>query len=124
MKRLALALLVLVGMSSSAFSQEASNIATTKGSKELAASKVNGNFIFVLPDNVTSDQVTKSAKYYTHYFSVDFDVDSHTVKVEMKDNTQKGRYVIARFLSSCGVRYLAVDSENLELYDFLDKHLK
>lgn len=106
------------------FAQTATDIAQTKGAKALAASKVSGEFVFTLPSNITSEDVVQNAKYYTHYFSVQFDESSHEAKIVMNENTSKNRYVIARFLTVCGVKYLAVDGTNVELYDFIEAHLQ
>lgn len=124
MKKLILTFCVLVGLSSFSFAQEVNEIALTKGSKELTASKESGKFEFTLPSNVTSAEVEKNSTYYTHYFSVSFDEGSHKASIEMTENTSKNRYVIARFLTSCGVRYLDVNDENIELYDFIEAYLK
>lgn len=124
MKKLILTFFVLIGLSSLGFAQEASQIATTKGAKELSASKASGNFEFTLPGNLTADQVEKNSTYYTHYFTVSFDANSHKATIEMMENTSKNRYVIARFLTACGISHLEVDDNNIELYDFIDDYLK
>ena len=124
MKKLLIALFVLFGATTMTFAQEANEIATTKGAKVLASSKTSGQYTFTMPSNITQADIDKNAKYYTHYFTVTFDESSRTAGIEMVENTEKNRYVIARFLTACGVRYLTVDDANLELHDFIEKHLK
>ncbi|MBL4861830.1 MAG: hypothetical protein JKY09_02280 [Crocinitomicaceae bacterium] len=121
MKKLIYTLFVLVGLSSFSFAQE-NDLAITNGATELAVSKVSGIYVFTLPDNVTKEDVAKNAKYYTHYFSVEF--KDHKATIKMTNNNAKDRYVIARFLTACKVRHIQVDDDSLELYDFIEKHLK
>ena len=124
MKKLIFALFVLVGITSMSYAQTAEDVASTKGSKELATSKIDGKFIFKMPSNVTNENVEQTSKYYTHYFTVNFDASSHNAIITMNENTSKNRYVIARFLTANGVKYLSVDGENLELYVFIEKYLQ
>ena len=124
MKKLIFTFFVLIGLSSMGFAQEADAIATTKGSKELSSSKESGKFEFTLPSSLTAEDVSKNAAYYTHYFTVSFDAGSHKAVLAMTENTSKNRYVIARFLTACGVSHLEVDKANVKLYDFIDLYLK
>ena len=124
MKKLLFTLLALVSISTMTFAQTSSDIAVTKGSNALVASKADGKFVFKLPSNLTAEDVEQNSKYYTHYFSVSFDAGSHDATVTMNENTEKNRYVIARFLSANGIKFLSVDGENVALYDFIDKYLK
>lgn len=124
MKKLILSLIVLITATSMSFAQSSNEIASTKGAKELAVSKSSGEFVFTLPSNLTKEDIDKNSKYYTHYFTISFDESSHTATINMNDNTSKNRYVIARFLTACGVKYVTVDDVNLELSDFIEKHLK
>ena len=57
--------------------QEPAELAVSKGTEALAKSKSSGEYTFTLPSNVTKEDVAKSSKYYTHYFTVDFDAKAH-----------------------------------------------
>lgn len=124
MKKLFYTLVILLSVSISANAQETTEIAASKGTSALSDSKTSGSYVFTLPGNVTKDDVDKASKYYTHYFTVGFDEGSHEVSVNMVDNTAKNRYVIARFLTACGVRYVTVDKDNIPLHDFIEKYLQ
>lgn len=104
--------------------QEPAELAISQGIEALAKSKSSGEYTFALPSNVTKDDVAKSSKYYTHYFSVDFDANTHEAKINMVVNEAKNRYVIVRFLTSCGVRYITVDGTNVSISDFTSKYLQ
>ena len=104
--------------------QEPAELAISQGTEALAKSKSSGEYTFALPSNVTKDDVAKSSKYYTHYFSVDFDANAHEAKINMVVNEAKNRYVIVRFLTSCGVRYITVDGTNVSISDFTSKYLQ
>lgn len=104
--------------------QEPAELAISQGIEALAKSKSSGEYTFALPSNVTKDDVAKSSKYYTHYFSVDFDANAHEAKINMVVNEAKNRYVIVRFLTSCGVRYITVDGTNVSISDFTSKYLQ
>ena len=74
----------------------------------------------MLTSDVTSAEVTKAAKYYTHYFTVAFNEANHTVTFNMVDNSEKSRMVIARFLSAVKIQSVDVDGKSyvpLELYN-------
>lgn len=124
MKKLISTLFVLVGLVSFSFAQEASEIAQTNGATELIRSKASGEFVFVLPDNITSKTVETNANYYTSTFTLNFDASSHEADITMLSNEVKDRYVIIRFLTACGVKFIKVDETTMELYDFASKYLE
>ena len=124
MKKLILTLVIAVSAVSFTFAQEATEIANSNGVEALKTSKSSGSYVFTLPSNVTKDEVAKSSKYYTHYFTVSFDAGTHVATLSMVDNTEKNRYVITRFLSSCGVRYVSISGENVPLDTFITDYLK
>lgn len=113
---------MLVSFASNA--QEPSELATSKGADALTKSKSSGEYVFTLPSTVSREDVEKSSKYYTHYFTVSFDAGSHDATVSMVSNDGKSRYVIARFLTSCGVRFIKVDGNNLSLEVFSETYFK
>ena len=124
MKKFIYTLFVLVGLSSFGFSQEVSNTAGTNGATELMSSKKTGEYVFQLPEGVTAEDVKKSSAYYTHYFTVSFDAKSHEASIHMVENTSKNRFVIARFLTACGIKFVQVDNDALEFHAFIEEYLK
>jgi len=123
MKNLICIAIVLFGCTISVFAQESSQIAITQTAQELVNSKRTGDYSFQLPTSVSQETATSNAKYYTHYFTVTFDNDSHTAKLKMLQNGPKDRFVMVRYLTSCGVKYVKVGSEILKLDEFANDHL-
>lgn len=124
MKKIISTLFFVAGLMTFGFAQEANEIAVSQGATELAASKISGEYEFTLPSNLKKDEVDKYASYYTNTFTVDFDEASHTAKIKMIKNGLKDRYVMARLLTACKVKFVKVDDDSLQLYDFIDAHLK
>lgn len=112
--------LVLFGFTS--FAQ--SNVAVSQGATELAKSKESGSYSFTLPSNVTSEDVKNNAKYYELYFKPEFDASTHKVSIKLTENTERNRFVIARFLSACGVQEVTVDNSNVSIGDFINNYLQ
>ena len=123
MKKLVYTLMLLVGFATVSFAQEANEIAVTEGSKELANSKSDGEYVFVL-NGKTEDDISSAASYYTHYFKVVFEESTQTVKLEMVENDTRARAVIMRFLVASGVRYVDVDGKKLPVNDFMTSYLQ
>ena len=124
MKKIIYTLLMLVGFGSIGFAQEKAEIANSKGKVELTESKISGEYVFGLPENVTAEQVKKNSAYYTSNFTVEFNADSHESTLTLIENEVISRHVVARFLSSCGVQYIEVDGENITIDEFIALYLK
>lgn len=125
MKKLFFTLIVLSSFSLSAFSQtDAATIAKTKGQAALEKSKVDGIYEFTMPAQLTADDVAQSAKYYVHYFSVNFDEASHKTVITMIDNEAKNRIIIMRFLVASGVKSVLIDGKEVTVHDFKTNYLE
>lgn len=124
MKRLIYTLFAVMLVSFASNAQEPTELAVSKGSDALVKSKSSGEYVFTLPSTVSKEDVEKSAKYYTHYFTVNFDAGSHDASVVLVNNEPKSRFVISRFLSSCGVRFIKVDGKNMGLDEFSNTYFK
>ena len=124
MKKIIYTLFVLIGFMSMSFAQEKSEIANSEGKTELLKSKESGEYVFVLPAGLTKDQVAKNASYYTSMFSVAYDENSYEAKVTILDNAPKSRFVIARFLSACGIRFVKVNDDFVDITEFINQYLK
>lgn len=83
-----------------------------------------GEIKLEMPSNITSADVEKNAAYYTDYFTVDFDENTQLATIKMKENTPNKRRVIMRFLYSCGLNSVTIDSEEITIHDFNDRYLK
>lgn len=123
MKTLFVSLIAFFFATTLSFAQENSTAVAQKAT-ELVSSKETGKYTFVMPADLTADQVAKNAKYYTHYFTVDFNESSKEAKVTMVINDEKSRHVVVRFLTACGVQNVSVDGKMYSNEDFFNAFLK
>ncbi len=122
MKKLFFTLIAVLTLTATTYAQDTKTaIAETKS--ELAKSKVSRQYTYILPSNVTAEQVNKYSKYYESYFTIKFDEDTHVAKVTMNSEVKKGEMVMGRFLSSCGVSKVKVGEDTLTLDEFMKKYL-
>lgn len=120
MKKLFYTLFVLVGLSSMSFAQD---VASTTGANDLRKAKEEGVYTFTLPGKSTAD-IEKSAKYYTHYFTVDFNDATDVATVTMTENKSANRNVVARFLIASGMKQVAVDGTTISIDEFRSTYLQ
>lgn len=124
MKKLIKSLIFVFAFASISFAQEANQIAESQGATALTKSKLSGDYVFTMPSNLTAEDVSQNSKYYTLYFTVNFDEGSKKASIHMLDNSPKARFVICRFFTACGVQYVEVDDVNLDLTAFTEKYLQ
>jgi len=124
MKKILFTLIAILTLTATTFAQEVNSIATAETKSELAKSKISGEYTYVLPSNVTAEQVKKNSGYYTSYFTVGFDASSHKATLKMNNDEPISRMVMGRFLSSCGVRNLKVGENTITLDKFMETYLK
>jgi len=109
MKKILLVLAVVL----SAFAASAQKTVTvTKDA--LTKSKSSGVYAFVLPADITTEQVEKAKGYYTQYFTVTFDETKHVATLSMIENAAKNRRVMNRFLVTLDVKTFRLDKEDKE----------
>jgi hypothetical protein len=119
MKKILLVLVVVLA----AFAASAQKSASLSA-KALETGKSSGTFLFVLPSDVTSQQIDEVKGYYKDYFSVNFDQAKHEATLVLTANETMNKRVILRFLSSIGVRTVNVDGVEKTLDVFYDTNLK
>ncbi|MBW7868091.1 MAG: hypothetical protein H3C31_07195 [Brumimicrobium sp.] len=120
MKKL-LTLIVLVVFTMFGYAQTAK----VGGTEESIKNMIGKNYVeFVFPDEITQETIEKSGKYYTEYFTVEYNKPSKIVKVSLIENTDMARRVITRFLLSCGVRTVEFTGKEFTIMEFYDSYLK
>lgn len=126
MKTLFFSLLAVLSLSSTLFAQEMTslNTAIAQSQADLLSSKESGNYLFVLPGSLSSEEVSSNAKYYVHYFTVEYSDKTKEAKIKMISNDEKSRHVIMRFLTACGSRYVKVGDSSMSLEDFFVKYVQ
>lgn len=123
MKTLVLSFLAILSLSTMTYAQDVTNTAIAQSKTELLASKESGKYTFVLPEILSAEDAEKNAKYYIHYFSVDYNDMLHEAKIEMISNDSKSRNVIIRYLTACGVRFMKVGDETMTLDKFFSQYI-
>lgn len=112
--------MVLLGVSTG-FSQD---LAKAQAKKEFLEAKQKGIFEFVLPQNVSEEQVDKSARFYTKFFKVKFDDATKKVVFNMVNNDENSRNVIIRFFVSLDINKISMEEgEAMSLDDFRTNYL-
>ena len=106
------------------FAQKNEVFTSTKGKNDLIQNKIDGNFAFILPDNITEEEVIRNSSFYKIYFSVTFDTKTHEAVLKMKSNDAKSRHIISRFLTSFGVTNIETDGSFYTIEGFYDHFLK
>ena len=124
MKKNLLILVVLLFSLNSLYSQETATIAAVVSKAAFLEGKTTGKFKITLPAGSVKEEVEKSASYYVHNFTVNFDNASKVAEVNMVTNDERSRQIIVRFLSACGVQQINVEGTMVDLYPFYETYLK
>ena len=124
MKKAFFTLTAIVALTFTGISQERTNTAVTKGNTELLESKTSKSYSYILPDEISKEKVEKSASYYTKTFTVAYNEKTREAIIVMNEDQMKGEMIMGRFLSSCGVRFLKVDDQEITLDEFMKVYLK
>jgi hypothetical protein len=124
MRTLFLTCIAFLGISAISFAQESTNTTIAQTKSELVAGKQSGDYKFVLPIGVSTEAITKSAKYYVNYFTVEYTEKTREAKIKMLINDDKSRHVITRYLTSCGTQYVTVEGKTISTEDFFVNYLK
>ncbi|HLV42680.1 MAG TPA: hypothetical protein VKY37_10395 [Brumimicrobium sp.] len=120
MKKL-ITLIAIMIFSLSAFAQ----IAKVEGSEEVLKENLADNrVVFIMPSEMTSETIEKSAQYYTDYFTVDYDEKSQKAKILLISGDESDRRVIVRFLLSSGVRTISFAGSDYTIMEFYSSFLE
>ena len=92
--------------------------------EKLAIFKQNGDYSFQLLDNYTDEIVKTNSKYYSMYFSVEFDEVKKELKLKMITNDEQSRHVICRYFSALNINKINIDGKEYELENFYQLYLK
>jgi hypothetical protein len=117
-------LLVLILSLNSFLAQESTGIASVLSKADAVDIKNTGKLKITLPASSEKEEVDKSASYYVHNFSVNFDANSKVAELIMVTNDERSRQIIVRFLTACGVSQVNVGGTMVDLYPFYENYLK
>jgi hypothetical protein len=123
MRKLGFILLAIIGFTAMSFSQESTNTAQALDVSKLILSKHSGQYLFIFPAKITSEEVERNALNYKNMFSVIFNAATHELKINMVENTQMNRKVMMRMMLSCGIQYIVINDEEISLYEFEQAYL-
>ena len=104
--------------------QENSNLAFVSSKSDVVEGKISGIFKFTLPNSAVQEDVDKSASYYVHNFTVNFDNASKVAEIKMVSNDENSRKIIVRFLSACGIQSINIEDKVIDIYPFYETYLK
>ncbi len=87
--------------------------------------KIEGVFTFDFDKDFTVEQINKTAKYYTSYFTVTPVKTENGIKVTIKlvEDNEMARRVVNRFFVSLEVKEISVGDKNLPVEDFVSKYV-
>ncbi len=100
------------------------NYATAKSADMFVTANSQGIFEFILPEKITKDDVAVSSEFYTMYFKVEFNENSHLAKITMLENEDKAKHVMVRFFVSLGLREIMYSGSVYPVEDFYKKFLR
>ncbi|WP_417265514.1 hypothetical protein [Brumimicrobium sp.] len=99
--------------------------AKVEGDKDLLkANLAKKEVIFVMPSEITSETIDKSAQYYTDYFTVEYSDETKVAKILLISDAESDRRVIMRFLLSSGVRTIQFDGNDYTIMEFYSNFLE
>jgi len=122
MKKLSFLVLAL-GLNLLVFGQTSLS-ASAKNKAELQGGVATGHISLTLPAEVTEENVTMYAKYYTNMFTVEFNAQAHVATFHMISNDANSRRVILRFLGANQIVNVQVDDRSYDLGTFFDTFLQ
>jgi len=120
MKAILTTLLLFIGLNLS-FAQQT---AIVKQTSDITSIKNTGKGMITLPSGLSVDDVASKAKYYTHYFTVQFDEKTNVASITMVDNDERNRSIIVRFLAACDVSEVKIDGKTISRDDLFQMYLK
>lgn len=106
------------------FSFGQNDVASVKSAKDLTAIKETGTGYITLPSGMTKADVEAKSKYYTLYFTIDFDEKSKVATINMVDNNERSRQVIVRFLAACEIQTVNVAGDSIHRDQVFEKYLR
>lgn len=112
-------MVLLVGIG---FSQE--KFVTIKSEKDVIAIRETGKGVVYLPVGMSKDEVQDRAKYYTMYFTVEYNPTNGETIIKMEENTERNRAIIRRFFVANDIRSFKVGNQMLDLEQFYEYYLK
>jgi len=98
-------------------------VATVKSAQELIDLKKTGVCVINLPGEYTKAEIADRAKYYTTYFTVDYNEKTKGVTIKMVENEARSRQVIERFMVACGIEKLQIGDELVATSEIFSRYL-
>jgi sporulation protein YlmC with PRC-barrel domain len=116
-----IALISILIFTLSSFAQTAK----VEGTKEDLKNNLAKNLVvFVMPSEITAENIDKSAQYYTDYFTVEYNNESKVANILLISEAETDRRVIMRFLLSTGVRIINFDGAEYTIMEFYSNFLE
>jgi len=123
MKSLIRAFVVVFSILLTNFSFSQVAVARVSSAQELQGIKTTGKCVITLPVAFTKAEVADRSKYYTLYFTVDYNEQSREATITMVENSARSRQIIERFLIACDVESVLVGDEVVHHGELFEKYL-
>ena len=114
-KIVSIALLSLV--CSFSFAQSSPKTTSVVNESTFVANKTKGVFNFQMPEGTSAEKITKTANYYTAYFTVKYDAKTRMANITMIQDNMRG--VVVRFLISNEINTISYDGKEYEVEKFV-----
>lgn len=103
----------------------ANGIVTYSDAATAAESKTSGVFNFSFDSNYTIEDITKTANYYTNYFTVTPTTSENgiDVKISLASDNEMARRVVTRFFVSLEIQSINVNGTEIKLDDFIETYI-
>jgi hypothetical protein len=103
----------------------ANGIVTYSDATTASNSKTIGVFNFSFDSSYSMEDITKTAKYYTNYFSVvpNQSDNSISVKISLVEDNEMARRVITRFFVSLDVKSINVNGTEVQIEEFIKTYV-
>lgn len=101
----------------------AQSYAISADAKKLELARTSGVYEFVMGSDVTEDRVAEVAKYYTEYFTINFDATSYKATITLFNKDETSKMVMTRYFMAIGASKIMMGEELMELQDYFKKYI-
>lgn len=103
--------------------QSASLKASVGNEKSFSEDKLQGKFIFKMPETATKESVKQAASYYTDHFSVEYNPKTFLAVIKIIDEKPLSKKVVERFMISNGVKEIIYGGKVYTVNDFVTEYV-
>lgn len=98
--------------------QTNNEIAKVKQAIEFQSDKTNQEFFFLLPENITVQNVQDAYIDYGTYFTYSFEADNHVLHLNLTNGTNEEKFFVHRMLAAMRIQFIEQDGNLHSIRDF------